>query len=392
MLELLADSPPEVILKLIGEHRNDPRAEKIDLGVGVYRDEFGATPILPSVKKAEHWLVDSQTSKAYLGSRGDAQFCDAIESLVFADGARRDNLYTLQTPGGSGALRVAAGVILRANPAATIWISDPTWANHIPLLGGAGFAVRSYPYYDSAQREIRFEKMLESLSEAPSGDLVLLHGCCHNPTGMDLSQEQWRELADFLYEQELVPFIDFAYHGFANSMDEDAYAVRLMQDRFAEMFVSYSCSKNFGLYRDRVGAVSFLSNDADMAVVDAHAQNVVRTMYSMPPDHGSAVVARILTEPSLLAEWLEEVGGMRSRMKDMRKLLAAALTDIVPDFDASHIERANGMFCELGISSQQVTRIKKDFGVYMVDSSRINVCGITKNNVQYLAEAVAAVL
>ncbi len=190
MLELLADSPPEVILKLIVEHRNDSRPEKIDLGVGVYRNEQGTTPILPSVKKAERWLVDSQTSKAYLGSRGDAQFCDAIESLVFADGAGRDNVYTLQTPGGSGALRVAAGVILRANPSATIWISDPTWSNHIPLLGGAGFTVQSYPYYDSAQREIRFEQMLESLSAAPAGDLVLLHGCCHNPTGMDLSEEQ----------------------------------------------------------------------------------------------------------------------------------------------------------------------------------------------------------
>jgi aspartate aminotransferase len=392
VLELLADSPAEPILKLIEEHREDPRSGKIDLGVGVYRDASGATPILSSVKKAEHWLVDSQSSKAYLGSRGDSRFCDAIEDLIFAGGARRDSVYTLQTPGGSGALRVAAGVILRAKPNASIWISDPTWANHVPLLGGAGFNVRSYPYYDSATREICYERMIDSLSEARAGDLVLMHGCCHNPTGMDLTAEKWREFADFLLSRQLVPFVDFAYHGFAHGIDDDAYPVRLLQDRVPEMFVSYSCSKNFGLYRDRVGAVSFVSNTADMAVIDAHAQNVVRTLYSMPPDHGSAVVAHILTDTQLRAEWLEEVSGMRARMKHVRSLLVAALAEIVTEFDASHIERANGMFCNLGLSLGQVAQIKKKFGVYMVDSSRINVCGITEDNVQRLAESIAAVL
>ena len=385
MLELLAVSPPEPILKLIGEHRNDPRTEKVDLGVGVYRNKRGQTPILDSVKKAEHWLVGSQSSKAYLGSRGDTQFCSAIENMIFGD-SKKDGIYTLQTPGGSGALRVAAGVILRAKPDATIWISDPTWDNHIPLLGGAGFTIQRYPYYDMDKREICVDNMLHTLEKAQPGDLVLLHACCHNPSGFDLAADQWRRVINFLLERKLVPFIDFAYHGFANGIDEDALPVRLIQAMVPEFFVAYSCSKNFGLYRDRVGAISFFHHEVDPSVIDTQAQNVVRTMYSMPPDHGSAVVAHILTDPDLHAEWLHEVDRMRNRMEDMRRLLATALNDTVPDYNCSHIERANGMFCYLGVSVEQVTRLKRDFGVYLVDSSRINVCGITEDNVQYLAD------
>ena len=394
MFESLEPKPADAILKLIAEHQNDPRAKKVDLGVGVYRDADGNTPILHSVKAAERWLVDNQTSKAYLGSRGDIVFCNAIERLLFGDGAADDDrISTVQTPGGSGALRVAAELILRANPDVTMWVSDPTWNNHVPLLGEAGVRMRTYPYYDMHSHGIRFEAMMETLAASAEGELLLLHGCCHNPTGMDLSIEQWNQVADLVAERRLIPLIDIAYQGFAAGVDEDAYGVRLMYERVPELIVAHSCSKNFGLYRDRVGALSFLARDAQTAAaVDSQTLFVVRTMYSLPPDHGGAVVAKILNDAELRAEWVAEVAEMRSRLQSMRSLLVAALADAAPGHDFSHIERTTGMFCYLGVSAEQVLRLKEERGVYLVDSSRINVCGITEGNVQYLAESVASVI
>ncbi|MEX0976956.1 MAG: amino acid aminotransferase [Woeseia sp.] len=394
MFENLKALPPDAILKLINEHRDDPRDNKIDLGVGVYRDEEGRTPILDTVKKAERWLVAGQSTKAYLGSGGDPRFNAAMQDMIFgAESSANNRLATLQTPGGSGSLRVAAGLILRARPAASVWASDPTWANHVPLLGGAGISLQAYPYYDTERSSICFEKMLETLASAPRGDIVLLHGCCHNPTGMDLVREQWQELADVMAERDLLPFIDIAYQGFAESLDVDAFAPRHFVERFPEMLVSASCSKNFGLYRERVGTLSILADSAaTVSRVHSQAMNIVRTMYSMPPDHGAAIVGRILGDTELRKEWQAEVEGMRSRLKGMRSLLSGALREQAPGRDFSHLERANGMFSFLGVSAAQVARLKKDFGVYMVDSSRINVAGITRDNVEYLAEAVAAVL
>ena len=381
MFETLEAKPADAILKLIAEHRDDPRTEKVDLGVGVYRDADGNTPVLKTVKKAEHWLVGSQDSKAYLGSRGDVAFCNAIEKLLFGDDAVNDDrISTVQSPGGSGALRVAAELILRAKPDTTIWVSSPTWNNHIPLLGEAGATLKPYPYYDTDNNSLDFDGMIEVLGGAPTGDVVLLHGCCHNPT-------------DVVAERGLVPFIDIAYQGFANGLEDDGYGVRLMYERVPEMVVTQSCSKNFGLYRDRVGALSFVAANGETAkIVDSQSLFVVRTMYSLPPDHGGAVVARILNEPELRAEWLDELAGMRNRLKAMRKALVAALTTAAPDHDFSHIEQTTGMFCYLGISAEQVARLKEERGVYLVDSSRINVCGITDANVTYLAESIASVL
>ena len=394
MFETLEPKPADAILKLIAEHRDDPRGNKIDLGVGVYRDADGVTPILNTVKTAEQWLVDNQSSKAYLGSAGDPAFCTAIQNLTFGDGSDQDGrITTLQTPGGSAALRVAAGLILRAAPDVTMWVSDPTWNNHVPLLGGAGVKLQVYPYYDNDQHCIRFDAMLAALGRAAAGDLVLLHGCCHNPTGMDLTIEQWQQLADVLAERSLIPFIDFAYHGFAVDLDADAYPVRLMFERFAEMIVANSCSKNFGLYRDRVGSLSVVGASADSAAIaNSQAQNIVRTLYSVPPDHGGAIVARILNDEELRSTWQAELAGMRQRLQDMRKCLVAALSEAAPEHDFSHIERASGMFCYLGVSAEQVARLKQDYGIYLVDSSRINVCGITEGNADYLAESIAAVL
>jgi len=394
LFETLERKPPDAILKLIAEYGNDPRDNKVDLGVGVYRDAAGHTPVFSAVKKAERQLVDTQTSKSYLGSRGAADFCDAIQALVFGDGARHnDRVMTLQTPGGSGALRVAAGVILRANSATTIWVSDPTWNNHVPLLGGAGAKLEHYPYYDVDRNELRFDAMLDALDKAPSGDVVLLHGCCHNPTGMDLSTGQWDEIIEVIVGRGLVPFIDMAYQGFADSLDEDAYGVRAMFDRAPEMIVANSCSKNFGLYRERAGSLTFVSSNADSTdIVSSQALNIVRTMYSLPPDHGGAAVTMILGDPDLRNEWLAELDGMRKRMKEMRALIVAGLGKKAPERDFSHIERANGMFCYLGVSPQQVATLKQDYGIYLVDSGRINVCGITGDNVDYLAASIAAVL
>ena len=393
MFETLEPKPADAILKLIGQHKEDPRAEKVDLGVGVYRDAEGNTPILRTVKKAENWLVGTQSSKAYLGSRGDPVYCDAIQSLVFGEHADSKRIFTLQSPGGSGALRVGAEVALRANPKARVWVSEPTWNNHIPLLGEAGLQLNTYPYYDTDNNSIRFDAMLEALGDAAAGDMLLLHGCCHNPTGMDLSVEQWDQVADIAVERELIPFIDIAYQGFSAGLDEDAYGLRMMFERVPEMIVTQSCSKNFGLYRDRVGALSLVARDEVTAgIIDSQAQSSVRTMYSLPPDHGGAVVAHILNDRELCAEWHDELAGMRNRLGDMRKLLVAALKDTAPGHDFSHIERTTGMFCYLGLSKDQVAKLISDRGVYLVDSSRINVCGITAGNVQYLAESVASVL
>jgi aspartate aminotransferase len=393
LFESLSPMPPDAILTLIGEYQQDSRDHKIDLGVGVYRDESGQTPILNVVKKAEQFLVDTQPTKSYLGSGGNPEFNQAIQALTFGNLATDQRITTLQTPGGSGSLRVAAGLIMRARPEATLWASDPTWANHIPLLGSAGLEIKSYPYYDADTRRIRFDDMLDTLNGIPGGDIVLLHGCCHNPTGIDLSREQWQAVADVVAERELIPYIDLAYQGFAEGLDEDAYPVRLMVPRVTEMIVSSSCCKNFGIYRDRVGSLSLIAQDGTTsAVLRSHANNIVRTMYSMPPDHGASVVSHILNEPKLREEWLLELAEMRDRLKGVRALLGAALRDKAPDHDFSHIERAHGMFCFVGITPEQVERIKREFGVYMVNSSRINVAGITKKNVDHLASSIAAVL
>jgi len=394
LFESLQRKPPDAILKLIVEHANDPRDNKVDLGVGVYRDPAGNTPVFGAIKTAEQRLLETQTSKSYLGSRGAVDFCDAIQTLVFGDVAdRNDRVMTLQTPGGSGALRVAADLILRADPNTTAWVSDPTWNNHVPLLGGAGLKLESYPYYDVDQNELRFDAMLEVLNQAPSGDIALLHGCCHNPTGMDLSIAQWDAVVEVVVARGLVPFIDIAYQGFAGSLDEDAYGVRAMLDRVPEMIVVTSCSKNFGLYRERVGALTFVSANAEAAeIVSSQSLNIVRTLYSLPPDHGGAAVTMILNDTDLRNDWLTELTGMRQRMKEMRALIVAGLGKTAPDRDFSHIERGNGMFCYLGVSPQQVARLKQDYGIYLVDSGRINVCGITSDNVDYLAESIAAVI
>ena len=394
LFENLEAMPADAILRLIGEHRDDTRAQKIDLGVGVYRDQQGVTPILDSVRKAERLLVGEQQTKAYLGSSGDPVFNAAVQELIFGEEfAQSGRIATLQTPGGSAALRVAASLIVRARSATEICLSQPSWSNHVPLLGSAGVSLKSYPYYDGDTHRVLFTQMLELLQKIPPGDIVLLHGCCHNPTGMDLSREQWREVADLLAERQLIPFVDMAYQGFADGIEEDAWPIRLLFDAVPEMIVTSSCSKNFGLYRDRIGSLSLVGRDGDACgVLRSQANSVVRSMYSMPPHHGSAIVSRILNDETLNAEWLTELDAMRDRLKSMRSLLVSALHRHAPERDFSHIERGNGLFSFLGVAEQQVESLKRDFGIYVVASGRINVAGITADNVDYMARSVAAVL
>ncbi|MCI0517244.1 MAG: aspartate/tyrosine/aromatic aminotransferase [Woeseiaceae bacterium] len=394
MFENLKAQPADAILRLISEYQNDTRPKKIDLGVGVYRNAKGETPILASVKKAEKMILEEQDTKTYLGSGGDPVFNELMQGLIFgAKNANHERIVTLHTPGGSGALCVAAALVMRARRDVTLWVPDPTWANHVPLLGGAGLTLKAYPYYDAKSKTVRFADMLQTLGSVAAGDLVLLHGCCHNPTGMDLDRRQWQQLATLISERRLVPFVDIAYLGLAEGLEQDAWPVRLLFDAVPEMIVAASCSKNFALYRDRIGSLSVIGRDRDARdILRSQAHNIVRTMYSMPPDHGAAIVRRILANAALRKEWEGEVDAMRDRLKAMRRLLVDALAVSAKGHDFSHIRRANGLFSFLGISEAQVDRLKRDYGVYMVGSSRINVAGVTADNVAYLAESIAAVL
>jgi len=393
LFESLQLLPPDAIIGLIAEYKNDPREPKVDLGIGVYRDAAGETPVLDVVKEAERRILESQASKTYIGSAGSAAFNEAMRDLTFADSVAGDRVAMLQTPGGSGSLRVAAGVILRARKDATVWVSGPTWANHVPLLGGAGLELKTYAYYDDERKSLDLDAMLDALHDIPKGDVILLHASCHNPTGIDPDEAQWREIADVIVERELLPFIDIAYQGFSSGLDSDVFIARELAGRVPEMIVCTSCSKNFGLYRDRVGALFIVTADSKTHdIAQSQANNLVRTMYSMPPDHGAAVVETILHDEKLRARWVEELGEMRERLHDMRQLLDDALRAEAPEHDFSHVVRARGMFCFLGISTEQVRRLKKDHAVYMVDSSRINIAGITAGNVGHIARSVAAVL
>ncbi|MDX1508556.1 MAG: amino acid aminotransferase [Woeseiaceae bacterium] len=393
MFEKLEPRPADAILKLIAEYKNDDREQKIDLGVGVYRTADGETPVLKAVKAAEKHILETQDSKAYLGTAGEPAFNAAMQTMTFADSVDAERLVTVQGPGGSGSLRVAAALLLRARPDCAVWVTEPTWANHVPLLGGAGLDLKSYPYYNTETHVIEVERMLEGLRAIPKGDIVLFHACCHNPTGMDPDEEQWRAIVEIVAERGLVPFVDMAYQGFARGIDDDAFAIRHLAQHVDEMLVTNSCSKNFGLYRDRVGILSVLSKDAaTKATVASQLSAIARTIYSMPPDHGARIVATILNDAKMTLQWQAELAEMRERITGMRELLHEALADKAPDHDFSHLVSATGMFSFLGLAEEQVNRLKSNYGIYMVGSSRINVAGINADNVEYLAESIAAVL
>lgn len=380
----------------MASYRADTNPKKIDLGIGVYKDESGHTPVMSAIKKAEDLLLKSQTTKTYVGPTGAADYNDAVGLLILGEalntslGKRR---VTVQAPGGCGGLRLAAEFIKKANSDATVWVSNPTWANHIPLLGSAGLKIAEYPYYDYATHSVRFDEMLECLDKVPAGDVVLLHGCCHNPCGADLSQEQWQQVRDVALKQNFTVFIDLAYQGLGDGLNEDVYGVRLMAEALSELIVVTSCSKNFGLYRERVGALTMICDTPTAAsVATTQIAAAARAMYSMPPDHGAALVQMILNNATLRHEWDKELTEMRNRINGLRAQFVAQLKTIGVEEDFSFIEREKGMFSFLGVNVEQVQSLVKDYSIYLVNSSRINVAGINDDNIEYLATSLATVL
>jgi aspartate aminotransferase len=396
VFETLQPLPPDAILGIMTLFRADTAPNKVDLSVGVYQDESGRTPVLECVKRAEQAVLAGQDTKSYVAISGNAGFNRGVEQLLFGTdhaALRAGRVATVQVPGGSGGISVAGHLIRRARAASRVHLSDPSWPNHLPLLKLSGLELAHYPYYDAQAHAVDFDAMCASLERASPGDVVLIHGCCHNPCGADLSPAQWSELSELLARHELVPFVDLAYQGLAEGLEQDAYGVRLLADQLPEVLVVMSCSKNFGLYRERVGAISVIARSAEDAKgVFSNLSNIARGIYSMPPDHGAAIVDRVLHDPELTALWHSELGVMRERINGLRGLLVTKLADRGVDHDFSFIERERGMFSFLGISREQVIRLREEFHVYMVESSRVNVAGINGRNVDYVVDAIAAVL
>ena len=396
MFSSLKAQPTDPILGLMAAYRNDPNPNKIDLGVGVYKDEQGNTPVLKCVKKAEQFRLANEASKSYLGLAGDLGYNDKVRTLIFGADHQviaADRARTTQTPGGTGALRVAAEFIARCKPDATIWVSTPTWANHIALFSAANMKVKEYPYYDYDNRDLLFDEMMATLSEVKAGDIVLFHACCHNPSGMDLNQQQWQKVAQLALTNGFTPMIDMAYQGFGTGLDEDAYGVRLLADMVDELIVCTSCSKNFGLYRERLGAVTVVAKDTSVVeIAYSVVLGVVRGIYSMPPHHGAAIVDTILSSEELTAMWHQELAEKRDRINGLRKLIVAKLAKVGIAQDFSFIERQHGMFSFFGITKAQIEQLKSDYSIFMVDSGRMNVAGISHSNIDYFAQSVAAVL
>lgn len=393
MFEQLKTLPQDPILGLMKTFREDPRTDKVDLGVGVYRDEAGATPIMAAVAAAQERLLATETTKAYIGPAGAEGFNRLIGQLLLGGNhpALKDGrVNVVQTPGGCGALRMAAEFLKLCKPDTTVWVSNPTWANHIPLLGGADLNIREYPYLDKASLSVDFDAMMACLEQADTGDVVLLHGCCHNPSGADLNADQWSAITDLVERKGLLPFIDIAYQGLGEGLDRDAQGVRLMAERLPEVIVASSCSKNFGLYRERTGALMLIAANAQQGqAATSQLLSAIRSHYSMPPSHGAAVVEMILDTPELMQQWQHELGAMCSRILELRTALSQALA---PAGDFSFIERQRGMFSFLGISPQQVQILREEFGIYMLDSSRINIAGLSAATLPHVAKALQEVL
>ena len=386
----LADLPPvesDSLLKLIALANADPRPDKIDVGVGVFRDAVGNTPILKVMKEAEQRLVDTQESKSYLGSAGDKRFAELLRPILLGEHAEDERIAGLQTPGGCGALRLGFELIATANPGARVLVGTPTWPNHPPIIGAVRLEQVDYPYYEIGQGAIRFEDMLEALARGEPGDVALLHGCCHNPTGADLNPVQWAEVADVCRERGLIPLVDIAYQGFGQGLDEDAAGLRGILSQCDEVIVAQSCDKNFSVYRDRVGCLFVKTGSASAtATAMGHVFQRAREMWSMPPDHGAAAARIILDDPELRARWLVELTGMRDRINAVRQRIAAA------DPRLAFIGRQYGMFSMLPLSVDQVLKLREDYGIYMADSGRFNVVGLGDHEIDRFIAAVVEAL
>ena len=379
--EKIVAAPADPILGLTEEFKNDPRTDKINLGVGIYKTNDGVTPILKCVKKAEEIIFKEETTKSYLPIVGTPEYGKLVRELVFGKDSEviaSDRARTTQAPGGTGALRIGADFLKQQSVTAKIWISDPTWANHFQVFGKAGLETAKYRYYDKNTRALDFEGMKEDLKNAKAGDAVLIHACCHNPSGMDPNAAQWEELAKLVADLGLLPFFDFAYQGFGNGIEEDAFGIRTFLKYNKEILVASSFSKNFGLYNERIGALTVVSADKETADrVFSQVKIAVRANISNPPAHGAKIVTTVLSCPELRAQWEQEVAEMRDRIKEMRELFVSKLAALGSSVDFSFINTQYGMFSFSGLSPEQVATLKKDYGIYMVGNGRISVAGIT---------------
>ena len=393
MLERFQPVPPDPILGLGQLYAADPRDDKIDLGVGVFKDASGNTPIMTAVRKAEVALHDQQTTKAYKGLAGDEAFRDEMRQLVLGDAVPADRVATIQTPGGTGAIRQLYETLKMINIDATLWVSDPTWPSHVGMAKHMGLKLAKYRYFDAATSNVDTAAMMEDIQAMQPGDVLLLHGCCHNPTGANLGSDDWQALTDFVLEKNVTPFVDIAYQGFGDGLAKDAANLRIMAARVPEMLIAASCSKNFGLYRDRVGCAMALCSSAEQhAVVSRNLAVLNRLNYSFAPDHGAACVAIILGDTALRAEWESELNDMRATMMTIRQDLADALRRQCNSDRFDFIAEHRGMFSRLGLATPEVEALRTDHGMYVVGDSRINIAGLSGGRHEPFANAVAAVL
>jgi aspartate/tyrosine/aromatic aminotransferase len=396
MFDAVKPAAPDAILGLTEAYNADERPGKINLGVGVYKDATGKTPVLATVKEAERRLIDSEGSKSYKPIDGDPAYGASVQAMLFgADSTiiADKRAVTSHCPGGTGALRVAGEYLVANHPGATLWASDETWPNHPAIFSAAKLEMKRYPYFDAKTNSLNFDAMLEGLSQASAGDVVLLHGCCHNPTGVDLSPEQWVKVADFCAEKNLLPLLDFAYQGFAEGIEEDAVGLRALAAKVSELIVCGSFSKNFGLYNERVGSLTFVAGSTDTAkAVQSQVKACVRRNYSNPPAHGGAIVSTILSDAALTAQWCGELTEMRDRINGVRSLFVNTLADKGANRDFSFITQQRGMFSYSGLNKDQVGQLRDKHAVYIVGSGRINVAGMTDGNMDKLCEAIVDVL
>ncbi len=396
MFETINPAPEDSILGLTVAFQKDSNPNKINLGVGVYKDGNGQTPVLATVKEAEERLLRSEATKSYLPIDGLAAYAALSQQIVFGSGhdiLAAGRAATVQTPGGTGALRVAADFVRRISPQATIWLSDPTWPNHPNVFASAALQVQTYPYFEAETNSVAFDRMMAALETIPTGDVLLLHACCHNPTGADLSPQQWQAVAAVCAERGILPLLDFAYQGFGDGLDEDATGVRFVAEQCRELLVAASYSKNFGLYNERVGALTLVAANSEAAeAAHSHLKICVRTNYSNPPAHGGQIVAEILGDPDLRQRWEAELADMRNRINDMRHLFVETLDEQGAGRDFSFIAQQRGMFSFSGLTPEQVQALRERHSVYVVGSGRINVAGMTEANVERLCSAIVDVL
>jgi aspartate/tyrosine/aromatic aminotransferase len=397
MFETLDLAPPDAILGLTDAFQRDPNPEKINLSVGVFKDAQGKTPILKSVKAAEARLLERETDKGYLAIEGGADYRRRVGELLFGAGheiVTSGRAAILQAPGGTGALRIAADFLKRKFPQARVWHSRPTWANHPGVFAAADRLVDSYVYIDAQQTGLDFAAMMDSLRKIPSGDVVLLHACCHNPTGIDPTPEQWREIADVVEQRRLLPLVDFAYQGFGDGLEADAAGLRELCRSGRELLICSSFSKNFGLYNERVGALTIVAkNRAEAAAAMSHAKTCVRVNYSNPPQHGAAIVAAVLGDPDLRQLWEQELDAMRERIHSMRSLFVRTMREKTSQRDFGFLAGQRGMFSYSGLTPVQVDELRNKYSIYIVmQGGRINVAGMTEGNIERLCDAVASVL